>query len=133
MAGKASQGQGNCFDEFNDISQNKKDPTIQTLYEYEKHYMEMLKKYKNEIDFIQEKLHDNRREREEFYSKILPDISDKLSKDEGIDDKMKQNWLNRLTENIERSFEFSENLINDYAIKNLNEFKKEVDEKLRNI
>lgn len=124
---------GNCFDEFNDISQKKKDPTIQVLYEYEKHYLEMLKKYSNEIRFIQDMLVRFRNEQELFYHKLLPDISKKLSEDTGIDDEMKKKWLNRLVTNIERSFNLSERLINDYAIKSLDEFKQAVDEKLHRI
>lgn len=124
---------GNCFDEFNDISQKRKNPTIQILFEYEKHYLEMLKKYGNEIKFIQDMLSSFRKEQEDFYSTILPNIIEKLRQDDGIDVEMKNIWLSRLTANIERSFNLSENLINDYAIKNLDEFKAEVDEKIRNL
>lgn len=124
---------GNCFDEFNDIPQKRKDPTIQILFEYEKHYLEMLKKYGSEIKFIEDMLSSFREEQEQFYSKILPEIIEKLTQDKGIDDDMKRIWLTRLTGNIERSFNLSENLINDYAIKNLEEFKAEVDEKIRRL
>ena len=124
---------GNCFDEFNDIPQKKKDPTIQVLYEYEKHYLEMLKKYSDEIRFIQDMLARFRNEQELFYHKLLPDISKKLSEDAGIDDEMKKIWLNRLTTNIERSFSLSETLINDYATKSLDESKQAVNERLHSI
>jgi len=123
----------NCFNEFRDIPQKRKDPTIQVLYEYEKHYLEMIKKYSEEIKFIQNMLSDFRKEKEEFYQKVLPDINKKLSENDGIDKEMKKNWLNRLSTNIERSFKFSETLINDYAVKNLDEFKQAVNEKLNNI
>lgn len=128
-----NNSRGNCFDEFKDIPQKRKDPTIQILFEYEKHYLEMLKKYGNEIKFIQDMLSGFRKEQEQFYSTTLPNIIENLSKDDGIDVEMKKIWLNRFTGNIERSFNLSENLINDYAIKNLNEFKAEVDEKIRNL
>jgi hypothetical protein len=124
---------GNCFDEFNDIPQKKKDPTIQMLYEYEKHYLEMLKRYSSEIKFIQDMLAGFRKEQEEFYYQLLPDISQKLNNDDGIDNEMKKIWLNRLTTNIERSFNLSETLINDYATKSLDEFKQAVDEKIRSV
>lgn len=124
---------GNCFDEFKDISPKRKDPTIQVLYEYEKHYLEMVRKYSQEIKFIEDMLSNFRREQETFYSKTLPDIINKLNQDVGVDEEMKKVWLNRLTTNIERSFILSETLINDYATKNIDEFKAAVNEKLRSI
>lgn len=124
---------GNCFDEFKDIPQKRKEPTIQVLYEYEKHYLEMVKKYSQEIKFIEDMLSDFRKEQERFYSETLPDIIKKLNQDAGVDEAMKKLWLNRLTTNIERSFTLSETLINDYATKNIDEFKAAVKEKLRNI
>ncbi len=124
---------GNCFDEFKDISPKRKDPTIQVLYEYEKHYLEMVRKYSQEIKFIEDMLSNFRREQETFYSKTLPDIINKLNQDAGVDEDMKKVWLNRFTANIERSFTLSETLINDYATKNIDEFKVAVNEKLRSI
>ena len=124
---------GNCFDEFKDISPKRKDPTIQVLYEYEKHYLEMVRKYSQEIKFIEDMLSNFRREQETFYSKTLPDIINKLNQDAGVDEDMKKVWLNRFTANIERSFTLSETLINDYATKNIDEVKVAVNEKLRSI
>lgn len=124
---------GNCFDEFKDIPQKRKDPTIQVLYEYEKHYLEMIKKYSEEIKFIQDMLVGFREEQETFYYKVLPDIIDKLNRDDGVDEEMKRIWLRRLSTNIERSFNLSETLINDYATKSLDEFKQAVNEKLHSI
>lgn len=124
---------GNCFDEFKDIPQKRKDPTIQVLYEYEKHYLEMVKKYSEEIKFIQDMLIEFREEQEMFYNQVLPEIIDKLNKEDGIDDEMKRIWLKRLSTNIERSFSLSETLINDYTTKSLDEFKQAVNEKLHSI
>lgn len=123
----------NCFDEFKDTSPKKKDPTIQILYEYEKHYLEMIRKYRDEIEFIQNLLKEYREEYTEFYENTLPEIKNKMIEDVCIDDEMKKVWLSRLTTNMERSFGLSESLINDYATKSLDEFKKAVNEKLRSI
>lgn len=123
---------GNCFDEFNDIPQKRKDPTIQILYDYEKHYMEMIRKYKNEIEFIENMLKEFREEQKTFYE-LLPGISEKLRRDVSVDEEMKEEWVRRLSDNIERSFSLSETLINDYATKSLDEFKQAVNEKLHSI
>lgn len=123
----------NCFGEFEDVSPKRKEPTIQVLYEYEKHYLEMLRKYSNEIEFIQKMLSNFREEQAKFYHQILPDIEDKLKGDEAINDEMRRIWIDRLVANMDRSFNLSESLINDYAVKNLDEFKTAVNEKMRNI
>ena len=129
----AEKRKPNCFDEFKDISPKKKDPTIQVLYEYEKHYLEMIRKYGEEIKFIQDLLQEYRKEYKTFYETTLPQVKKKLMEDVCIDEEMKRVWLNRFITNVERSFGLSETLINDYAIKNLDEFKKAVNEKLRSI
>lgn len=123
----------NCFDEFRDIPQNKKDPTIQVLYEYEKHYLEMVRKYSNEIEFIENMLSQFRKEQQTFYDQVLPKVLEKMQNDEGIDDETKKNWLRRLSDNMERSFNMSENLINEYATKSLDEFKQAVNERIHSI
>lgn len=123
----------NCFGEFEDVSPKRKEPTIQVLYEYEKHYLEMLRKYSNEIEFIQKMLSNFREEQAKFYHQVLPDIEDKLKGDEAINDEMRRIWIDRLVANMDRSFNLSESLINDYAVKNLDEFKTAVNEKMRNI
>lgn len=128
----AESKEQDCFEVF-DNSPKKKDPTVQVLYEYEKHYMELIRKYGEEIQFIQDLLAKQREEYVTFYEKTLPDIRKKLTEDEGIDEEMRRVWLNRLTTNVERSFSLSETLINDYATKNLHEFNTAVKEKLKTV
>lgn len=123
----------NCFNEFDDVSPKRKDPSIQVLYDYEKHYMELVRKYSPEISMIVGMLSDFRNEQEQFYKEILPQIVAKLNEDAGIDAEMRNVWLKRLTTNMDRSFELSETLINDYATKSIDEFKIAVNEKLRKL
>lgn len=123
----------NRFQEFDDISPKKKDPSIQVLYDYEKHYMELVRKYGSEISMIANMLSAFRTEQEQFYEEILPAIISKLNQDAGIDEEMKNIWLKRLTTNVDRSFGLSETLINDYTTKNIEEFKAAVNEKLRKL
>lgn len=123
----------NCFDEFDDISPKRKDPSIQVLYDYEKHYMELVRKYSPEISMIASMLGDLRNEQEQFYNEVLPQIVKKLNQDVGIDNEMRNIWLRRLTTNIDRSFVLSETLLNDYTTKGIDEFKSAVNEKLRKL
>lgn len=123
----------NCFSEFDDVSPRKQEPSVQVLYEYEKHYMELVKKYGPEISRIEEMLEDLRSEQEQFYSKKLPEIISTLKKNGGVDEEIQRKWIERLSNNMERSFSLSETLITDYATKKIDEFKKAVEEKLKEI
>ena len=123
----------NCFDEFNNISPKRQQPSIQVLYDYEKHYMELVRKYSHEISFVSNMIKSLRDEQTQFYNEILPNIIKRLNEDKGIDVDMKKIWIKRLTTNIDRSFTLSENLINDYATKNIDEFKNAVNEKLQKL
>lgn len=124
---------GDCFQEFDDTNPKKKNPTIQVLYDYEKHYMELVRKYSSEISMIADMLRDFREEQEMFYKEILPEIVAKLNQDIGVEEEMRNVWLKRLTTNIDRSFGLSEELINDYTTKSINEFKMAVNEKLKSL
>lgn len=125
--------EGNCFREFDDVPPKRKEPTIQVLYDYEKHYMELVKKYGLEIKMVADMLSDFRKEQEIFYQETLPEIIDKLNQDTGIDEEMKKVWLTRLTTNIDRSFGLSETLINEYVTKSIDEFKAEVNETMKKL
>lgn len=122
----------NCFDEFG-ILPLKNDDTVSILFEYEKHYLELIKKYKQEIEFIENMLRDYRAEILKFNCETLPLISKKLQEDKAISAEMREVWLKRLADNMERSFSFSENLINEFATKKLNEFKTAVNEKIKSM
>ena len=130
MAGKKSTS--SCFEEFNDDTPRKKDPTIQVLFDYEKHYMDLVRKYSNEIKFIEDMLSDYRQEQIKFYAEILPKLK-KINEDFGIDEEMKRTWLSRLTNNMDKSFQMSDTLINEFVTKKLQEFKDDVNEKLRGL
>ncbi|WP_305768645.1 hypothetical protein [Candidatus Epulonipiscium viviparus] len=122
-----------AFDKFgtND-SLASENTSLQLLYEYEKHYLELLKKHSPEIDFIDRKLKEFRQEQIDFFSKILPNVSAKLDA-EAIDQEMKKVFMNRFANNIERSFALTETLLNDYSIKKLDEFKRLVQNTLKSI
>jgi sll1239 protein len=120
----------NCFDEFNDILPKRKEPSIQALYDYEKHYMELVRKYSKEINMIAEMLSDFRDEQKEFYEEILPQVSEKLNQEEIIDNEMKKRWLTQFKANMDRSFSLTETLINNYTTKKIDEFKTIINEKI---
>ena len=128
---------GNCFNAFDEISSKssyrKKDYAMQSLYEYEKHYLNLIKNHSKEIAFIESMLKDFRDEQEEFYKKALPEIAQKLAEDNAIDPEMRRACLDRLTKNMERSFSLSENLIKGFLTKKLEEFHNELLKKIESL
>ena len=120
----------NCFDEFDDISPKRKEPSIQILYDYEKNYKELVRKYSTEITMIAKMLSDFRDEQKEFYEEILPQVSEKLNQEEIIDNEMKKRWLTQFKANMDRSFSLTETLINNYTTKKIDEFKTIINEKI---
>ena len=81
-----------AFSMFEDISPRKQEPTLQVLYDFEKHYMELIRQHKNEIVFIENMLKDYRQENIDFFNNQLSKISQKLDA-EHIDKDMKNAWL----------------------------------------
>ena len=116
-----------AFSIFEDVIPSKQEPTIQVLYDYEKHYMDLVRRYKEEILFIENILKNYRAEQVNFFKEQIPAINQKLNI-EHINTEMKKLWLKRLEENMNRSFNISEQLITNYTTKKISEFKEAVNE-----
>lgn len=115
----------NAFEEFESISNNRRNITGDILVAYEKHYMELLKKYLPEINEINSMLETVRKDRQKFYTQDLPSIIKTLDS-QNINDTEKKIWLEELRKNLENSFRMSENLISHYVTKNLDDFETEL-------
>lgn len=115
-----------AFDNFSEVPVEKQDESLQSLFLYEKQYMELVSLHKTEIDFLEGKLQDLRAEQKDFFEEKIPEISKKLD-DEGIDKETKNEWLKHLEDTMQKSFEFSTNLLNSFAIMQIEEFKKKAE------
>lgn len=121
------------FDIFDDDKLMRgKDPAFETLRKYQKHHMEMLRQYGNEIDFLDKKLRDCREERKKFFTEDLPNISRTLS-EEHIDEAIREEWLARLEIAMEHSFKESDKLIAAFAVQKADEFREALEEKLKGL
>ena len=98
------------------------DPNVEILYSYEKHYMDLVKSYRHEIEFINELHTDHIREVQNFYREELPQIQNHLAQDSTIDEETKREWLKHLENHISDSFEMSEKFISILTTKKLEEF-----------
>ncbi len=113
------------FGNINKVSEQSKNITADILVAYEKHYMELLKKYLPEINEINSMLETVRKDRQKFYTQDLPSIIKTLDS-QNINDIEKKIWLDELRKNMENSFQMSENLISHYVTKNLDDFETEL-------
>jgi len=91
-----------------DAKKRKMDLAI--LYEYEEHYLNLIKNYKEEIKFantIQEEL---RKERAKFFSESLKDVSRTLTETK-VDDKVASKWIEELVNSYTHSLDLSNDLV----------------------
>lgn len=118
------------FDEHRKIPAEKKLNGPETLIAYEKSYMELLRRYKNEIQEIESMMKELRQERTRFYTEQLPEIQKEMEMDEVMPE-IRAQWLIELRANVEKSFKISEELIEHYVTKNLDEFKSALQQEIR--
>ncbi|MGN0496221.1 MAG: hypothetical protein ACI4GW_08340 [Lachnospiraceae bacterium] len=130
---KNSNKNDNCFSDFHDGSPKQKNPSLQTLLNYRESYMKLIKKYQPEIQFLQDLIDKNKAEQKEFYSITMLQVSQKMRDDPAIDDEMKTLWLKKFENNISKSFELSQRLIEAFAIKKLDEFHEEAEKMLKDM
>lgn len=110
------------FDDFKKVPSAKKVNNADSLIAYEKSYMDLLKRYKDEIQEIEMMMKNLRDERIVFYTERLPEIQKEMQIDE-VSPEIRAQWLEKLQANMEKSFKISETLIEHYVTKNLDEFK----------
>lgn len=121
---------GSLAGAYNKIAPEKRQNKAELITAYEENYMKILKRYANEISYIENMLKDLRKERADFYVNQLPLIRKELEKDD-VSDENKKRWIEEVQANIERSFKISESLIEHYVTKNLEEFKRELQKEIK--
>lgn len=120
---------GNAFDVFDDTSPQRKDPNAQVIYDYEKHYMELLSLHKDDIAFISELLKALRKEQLDTMGQL-----DKLNThldEQSVDDEVKKIWLKHFAENLSRSFELSNSLIEHFTVSQWSQIETELQKRLK--
>ena len=118
-----------AFEVFNGGMKKTSSPELQNLYDYEKHYMELVKRYRAEIEFINQLHDEHTQEVKNFYKNDLPEIQKKLSA-EPIDDDIRAEWLKNLEKHISKSFDMSEHFIWTLTTKKVEEFNRAIREKI---
>ncbi|MDE6034796.1 MAG: hypothetical protein K2G36_02685 [Ruminococcus sp.] len=124
---------GDLFGSYRSVGAEKRNRSFESVSAYEEHYMKLLKKYLNEINEIEEMMRNLRKERQDFYMKQLPAIKKAMVEDDVLSADCKAQWLTELQNNMERSFQISESLIQHYITKNLEEFKQALKDEVNKV
>lgn len=106
---------------FKDTNIEKLDDSVQNLMECENQYCKLLREYEPEIDFILQKMKELREEELQFYGKIHE--IEKTMVNDDVDESARKMWLADLQNSMNLSFKMSNNLIKDFYVKKLDEFK----------
>ena len=124
----ANTEEGKAFEIFDDSSPKGKQQSDRFLFDYEKHYMQLLSSHREDIDFINQCLRLVREEQRQM-SAQLATINQQL--DEAlVDSDVKNVWLKHMAENMSRSFALSNDLLEHFYIMELDQFKTELKKRL---
>ena len=123
-----SEKPANVFDSFR-RTPKQQNATLQMLYDYEKHYMELIKAHRPEIEFINQLHSQHTQEVKKFYQQDLPEIQKKLSS-EPIDEEIRREWLKHLEQHMSKSFDMSKHFIDILTTKKVEEFNSAIREKM---
>ncbi len=88
---------------------------LEVLYEYEKHYLDLIKEYKEEIKFAASLQEDLRRERSQFFTQVLREVSETL-KNASVDSNVASQWTQELVDSYTKSIDLSSDLAKTHVI-----------------
>lgn len=97
---------------------------LNIFYEYEKHYLEILKQYKEELKFAAALQEDIRKERSKFFAETLKEVSTTL-KSTGVSAEIQNEWIKELVASYTKSLDLSSGLVEEQIIDTLGDIKKE--------
>ncbi|MCT0254472.1 hypothetical protein KQ311_11660 [Synechocystis sp. CS-94] len=112
------------------IVEIENDNKLSILYEYEKHYLELLQQHKDEIKFANSIQEDLRRERAQFFTYGLREVCETL-KNSGVDDQIASTWIQELVHSYTKSLDISSDLAANQVIDKISELKADTKNELR--
>jgi hypothetical protein len=114
------------------IAEIENDNRLSILYEYEKHYLELLQQHKDEIKFANSIQEDLRRERSQFFTYGLREVCETL-KNSGVDDNIASAWIQELVKSYTKSLDVSSDLAANQVIDTIGELKSEAKNELKKV
>lgn len=97
---------------------------LELLYQYERHYLDLIKEYKEEIKFANTLQEDLRRERSQFFTQTLKEVVQTMKSAE-VEKSVSAQWLEDLVSNYSKSIDLSSDLAKTHVVQVLNMFKEE--------
>ena len=117
---------------FKDLGDKKpvhSDPTADMLYEYEKYYMQLVKDFRHEIEFIDGLHAKHAQEVKKFYCEDLPAVRKKLES-EPIENDVRNEWIKHLEGHMDKSFTMSRKFLDALTTEKVEEFNESLREKI---
>lgn len=96
---------------------------LQVLFEYEKHYLELVKNYKEEIKFASALQEDLRKERAKFFAETLKEVSNTLQETK-LDAKVTSSWIVDLVKSYTKSLDLSSDMAKEETLDIIGNIKK---------
>lgn len=96
---------------------------LQLLYEYEEHYLTLIKNFKEEIKFASSLQEDLRKERANFFSATLREVYATLQAT-GVGREMETLWLQKLVASYTESLDLSAELAKENTLTRVSELKE---------
>ncbi|MDO8939512.1 MAG: hypothetical protein Q7U98_10150 [Methylicorpusculum sp.] len=88
---------------------------LELLYQYEKHYLGLIKEYKEEIKFANTLQEDLRRERTQFFTQTLKDVIQTMNVAQ-VDNAVSAQWIQELVDSYTKSIDLSGDLAKTHVI-----------------
>lgn len=111
------------IEKVKNVEQEKR---LQTLYNHEKLFLDILKDYKEEIKFASSIQADVRKEQAQFFSSTLKEVCNAL-KETQIDPKFQVQWIFDLVQSYTSSLKISSQLAEEHVISLLGEIQEKAD------
>lgn len=105
---------------------------LSTLYEHEKHLLDLLKGYKEEIKFAISLQTELRKEQANFFSSTLKEVCDSL-KDEQISKECAKKWIEDLVASYTSSLKLSYQLTDENIMTSIGNIKEEINNTINQI
>lgn len=113
----------------NKIENPELDNKLEILYNHEKHFLDILKDYKEEIKFAESLQADIRKEQAAFFSSTLKEVCTSL-KETQIDQQYQVQWIFDLVKSYTSSLKISSRLAEDHVISLLGEIQEKADKEI---
>ena len=95
---------------------------LNLLFEYEKHYLTLIKEYKEEIKFASSIQEDIRKERANFFANTLREVFSTLQATK-VGPELENEWLQKLVASYTESLDLSADLAKEHTLNTLSELK----------